>query len=70
LISLDELPRSSVNEMFRGWFKSMFWRYVTYVRKHLPTTILAATVAATGGKPYILNVKHHPMPEIVVVRGW
>jgi predicted nucleic acid-binding protein len=32
--------------------------------------ILAATVAATGGKLYTLNVKHYPMPDIVVVRGW
>jgi predicted nucleic acid-binding protein len=46
-------------------------------RKYHPThgidvndAILAATVAATGGNLYTLNVKHYPMPDIVVVRGW
>lgn len=32
--------------------------------------ILAATVAATGGKLYTLNVKHYPMPDIVVIKAW
>lgn len=32
--------------------------------------VLAATVAATGGKVYTLNLKHYPMPDIVVVEGW
>jgi hypothetical protein len=32
--------------------------------------ILAATVAATGGRIYTLNVKHYPMPDVSVVRGW
>jgi hypothetical protein len=32
--------------------------------------ILAATVMKTGGKLYCQNVKHYPMPDIVVERGW
>jgi len=32
--------------------------------------MLAATVASTGGKIYTLNVKHHPMPDLAVVRAW
>jgi predicted nucleic acid-binding protein len=32
--------------------------------------ILAATVMKTGGKIYCQNVKHYPMPDIVVERGW
>lgn len=32
--------------------------------------ILAATVAATGGKVYTQNVKHYPMPDIAVIKGW
>jgi predicted nucleic acid-binding protein len=32
--------------------------------------ILAATVIRTGGKIYTLNLKHYPMPDIVVVQGW
>jgi len=32
--------------------------------------ILAATVMETGGRIYTLNVKHFPMPEINVQRGW
>jgi predicted nucleic acid-binding protein len=32
--------------------------------------MLAATVAATGGRIYTLNVKHYPMPGAPVVRAW
>ena len=32
--------------------------------------MLAATVAATGGKLYTLNVKHYPMTDVVVERAW
>jgi predicted nucleic acid-binding protein len=32
--------------------------------------ILAATAAATGGKIYTQNVKHYPMPDIGVTKGW
>ncbi len=32
--------------------------------------ILAATAAATGGKIYTQNLKHYPMPDVAVIRGW
>jgi predicted nucleic acid-binding protein len=32
--------------------------------------ILAATAAATGGKIYTQNLKHYPMPDIAVLKGW
>ncbi len=32
--------------------------------------MLAATVAATGGKIYTQNLKHYPMPDVVVLKGW
>ena len=32
--------------------------------------VLAATVATTGGKIYTLNVKHYPMPDVAVLKGW
>ena len=32
--------------------------------------ILAATAAATGGKIYTLNLKHYPMPDVAVLKGW
>jgi predicted nucleic acid-binding protein len=32
--------------------------------------ILAATVAATGGKIYTQNVRHYPMPDVAVIKGW
>jgi hypothetical protein len=32
--------------------------------------ILAATVAATGGTIYTQNLKHYPMPDVAVVKGW
>jgi predicted nucleic acid-binding protein len=32
--------------------------------------ILAATVAATGGKIYTQNLKHYPMPDVAVSKGW
>jgi predicted nucleic acid-binding protein len=32
--------------------------------------ILAATVMGTGGKIYTQSVKHYPMPDIAVAKGW
>ena len=32
--------------------------------------ILAATVAITGGSILTQNIRHFPMPEIIVERGW
>jgi predicted nucleic acid-binding protein len=32
--------------------------------------ILAATAAATGGKIYTQNLKHYPMADIAVLKGW
>ena len=32
--------------------------------------ILAATAATTGGKIYTQNLKHYPMPDVAVTRGW
>jgi predicted nucleic acid-binding protein len=32
--------------------------------------ILAATVAATSRKIYTQNLKHYPMPDIAVLKGW
>jgi predicted nucleic acid-binding protein len=33
-------------------------------------TILAATALTTGGKIITQNVKHYPMPEVIVEKGW
>ncbi len=32
--------------------------------------MLASTVAATGGKIYTQNLKHYPMTDVVVLKGW
>jgi len=32
--------------------------------------ILAATVMQTGGRIYTLNIRHFPLPEINVHKGW
>ena len=32
--------------------------------------MLTATAAATGGKIYTQNLKHYPMPDIAVAKGW
>ncbi len=32
--------------------------------------ILAATAIQTGGTIFTMNLKHYPMPEIIVKRGW
>lgn len=32
--------------------------------------ILAATAATTGGRIVTQNLKHFPMPEVTVERGW
>jgi len=31
---------------------------------------LAATAMSTGGRIFTLNVKHYPMPEVVLERAW
>ena len=48
--------------MFRKWHKSH--------GVDINDAILAATVGETGGQLFTLNVKHYPMPEINVVKGW
>ncbi|MDY7031737.1 MAG: PIN domain-containing protein [Thermodesulfobacteriota bacterium] len=32
--------------------------------------ILAATTIQTGGRIYCLNIKHYPMPDILVEKAW
>ena len=32
--------------------------------------LLAATAMLTGGQMFCLNVKHYPMPDVVVKRAW
>lgn len=32
--------------------------------------ILVATAAATGGRIHTQDLKHYPMPDVVVVKGW
>ena len=32
--------------------------------------ILAATVMQTNGRIYTLNVKHYPMPDVIVQQAW
>lgn len=49
-------------ELYRRWHPSH--------GIHVNDAMLAATVAATGGKIYTLNVKHYPMPDVAVVKGW
>ncbi len=52
-------------------------RAATFYRRWHPShgidvndAILAATVAATGGKVYTQNLKHFPMPDVAVIKGW
>ena len=49
-------------EIYRKWHPSC--------GMEVNDAILAATVAATGGKLFTLNVKHYPLTDIVVVKGW
>ena len=49
-------------ELYRRWHPSH--------GIHVNDAMLAATVAATGGMIYTLNVKHYPMPDVSVVKGW
>jgi predicted nucleic acid-binding protein len=32
--------------------------------------MLAATAASTGGRIHTQNIKHYPMPDVAVIRGW
>jgi predicted nucleic acid-binding protein len=49
-------------EMYRRWHPSH--------GVDVNDAILAATVATTGGKIRTQNVKHFPMPDVSVVKGW
>lgn len=33
-------------------------------------SMLAATVGSTGGKLYTQNLKHYPMPDLAILKGW
>jgi predicted nucleic acid-binding protein len=50
-----------------GWF---FRRWHGSHGVDVNDAILAATVAATGGRIYTQNLKHYPMPDVAVVKGW
>ncbi len=32
--------------------------------------LLAATTMKTGGRIYTLNMKHYPMPEVIIKKAW
>jgi hypothetical protein len=49
-------------ELYRRWHPSC--------QLDVNDAILAATVLETGGTIYTLNVKHYPMPDLAVIRGW
>ena len=49
-------------EIFRAWNPSHS------IDVH--DALLAASILETGGRLYTQNVKHFPMPELPVTRGW
>ncbi len=71
--TLSLLSRFKTEAVTRGIVDEAASFYRRWHRSHgvdVNDAILAATAAATGGKIYTQNLKHYPMPDITVARGW
>lgn len=60
--AVDQVVVDRGGELFRKWNKSH--------GTDANDALLAATVMHTGGKLYTRNVKHYPMPDLVVEKAW
>lgn len=52
----------AASELYREWHPSH--------SIDVNDAMLAATVVATGGKIYTQTLKHFPMPDVIVHKGW
>ncbi len=48
----------------------LYRRYRSTHGTDVNEAIPAATAMTTGGRIYTLNVRHYPMPELMVIRAW
>ena len=62
MASVDQVIVDEASALFRRWNPS----HGTDVNDAL----LAATARHTGGKIYCLNIKHYPMPDVIVEKAW
>lgn len=60
--SVDQVVIDLAGKLYRKWHPSH--------GVDINDAILAATVLATGGRIYCLNVKHYPFEDIAVHKAW
>jgi predicted nucleic acid-binding protein len=60
--AVDEAIVDSAAKIYRRWNPSH--------GVDINDAILAATAIKTGGKLFCLNVKHYPMPDVLVEKAW
>jgi predicted nucleic acid-binding protein len=61
-VPVDAAIVDLASELFRSWHASH--------GIDVADALLAATAMITGGKIYTLNIKHFPMPDLLVQRAW
>ena len=60
--AVTQMVVDAASELYREWHPSH--------GIDVNDAMLAATVVATGGKIYTQNLKHFPMPDVIVRKGW
>ncbi len=67
---LAQIKTESVNQKIVDIAGALYHKWHHSHGIDVNDAILAATVMQTGGRIYTQNIKHFPMPEINVQRGW
>ncbi len=71
--TMSFLSRFKIETVTQGIVDTAAGLYRKYHPSHgtdINDAILAATAWTTGGSIYTLNMKHYPMREVAVIKGW
>ncbi len=60
--TIDQKIIDVAGALYRKWYPSH--------KIDINDVILAASVIETGGHIFTLNIKHYPMPELIVKKAW
>jgi hypothetical protein len=70
LMFLSEFRTASVDQVIVDEAATLFRRWNPSHGTDVNDALLAATARHTGGKIYCLNIKHYPMPDVIVAKAW
>jgi predicted nucleic acid-binding protein len=70
LLLLSQFQTASVDQEIIGVAGKLYRQWNPRHGTDINDAILAATAMQTGGRIYTLNVKHYPMPEVIVQSAW